>query len=73
MQEAGYASFSQFYEHYTSDAKASIRRQQYKLALEGNERMLIKMGETYLNQKEDDVSSQKNIVVPQFNFFIKNN
>ena len=45
-------NFPELYKKFSEDGKASLRRAQYKRALEGNPTMLIWMGKQVLGQKD---------------------
>jgi hypothetical protein len=65
LKEAGYAGFSEFYKRYNHEGRASLRRAQWKAAVdEGNPTMLIWMGKQMLGQKDKhDVEINGNITV----------
>ena len=53
LKEAGYAGFLEFYKRYNHEGRASLRRAQWKAAVdEGNPTMLIWMGKQMLGQKD---------------------
>jgi len=72
VKELGYTSFAEFYDCHASNAKASLRRQMYSMALDGNEKMLIKLADMYLTDESSDNDNAKSGQrMPQFNFIIK--
>jgi len=52
LKDAGEKTFSEFYKRYAEEGKTSLRRAQWKLALEGNPTMLIWMGKQILGQTD---------------------
>lgn len=58
LKELGYAGFGEFYKKYNHEGLASLRRAQWKAAVEqGNPTMLVWMGKQMLGQK-DKTSSE---------------
>lgn len=47
-----------------ADAKISLRREQFRKAMEGNVQMLIWLGRQYLNQVETVVNKDENEILP---------
>lgn len=45
-------NFRSIYKRFTAGAKSSLRREQYRVAMKGNERMLIWLGKQHLDQKD---------------------
>ena len=61
-------SFSEFFKQKKEGGKASLRRNQWKLAQDGNPTMLIWLGKNMLDQadkSEQRVSSDINLIVSQ--------
>lgn len=53
LKEAGFGGFSEFYKRYNHEGRASLRRAQWKAAVdEGNPTMLIWMGKQMLGQRD---------------------
>ena len=52
VKEWGFDSFPDFYKRHFAKGKASLRREQFKLALKGNCTMLIWLGKQYLDQSD---------------------
>jgi hypothetical protein len=46
-------TFAEYYARASQDGKTSIRRMQYKLAMEGDRTMLIFLGKNYLGQSDN--------------------
>ena len=65
LKEAGYGGFLDFYKKYNHEGRASLRRAQWKAAVdEGNPTLLIGMGKQMLGQKDrHDVEVSGNITV----------
>jgi len=65
LKEAGYGGFLDFYKRYNHEGRASLRRAQWKAAIDqGNPTMLIWMGKQMLGQKDrHDVEVSGNITV----------
>lgn len=51
-KEWGFEGFPEFYKRHFAKGKASLRREQFKLALKGNCTMLIWLGKQYLDQSD---------------------
>ena len=45
-------TWAEAFEYYSSTARASLRRKQFELALDGDKTMLIWLGKQYLDQSE---------------------
>lgn len=58
------ARYSEVLEEGRSEAKISLRREQFRKAMEGNVQMLIWLGRQYLNQVETVVNKDENEVLP---------
>lgn len=79
LKEEGYGGFADFYKRYSDEGRASLRREQWKLAQKGNPTMLIWLGKQMLGQRDkvenDHTSSDGSmspptrieIVAPAFN------
>lgn len=52
LKEEGHGGFTDYFKRNSSDGRASLRRKQISVALEGNPTMLIWMGKQQLNQAE---------------------
>ncbi len=52
LRERGYAGFSDFHKTHSHAGKMSLRRSQFKAALDGNPTMLIWMGKQQLGQRD---------------------
>lgn len=65
VKEWGFVGFPDFYKRHFAKGKASLRREQFKLALKGNCTMLIWLGKQYLDQtdKVDNVDGAPPIVL----------
>ncbi len=63
LKRDGHGGFSAYFKKKSSNGKASLRRKQFKAALDGNPTMLVWLGKQHLNQtdksesKTDHVSS----------------
>lgn len=72
LKEAGLGGFLDYFKKYSSQGKASLRRRQYKAAVEdGNVPMMIWLGKQYLGQKdknETDVTSSDGSMSPKRDF-----
>lgn len=53
LKEDKNISFSDFFDMYAGFGRMSIRRMQFKLALQGNTTMLIFLGKQYLGQRDN--------------------
>ena len=53
LADAGYKPFSAFYNMHKGKGNASLRRAQWKCALDGDQRLLIWMGKQALGQKDN--------------------
>ncbi len=53
--------FMELYKIHSEKGKTSLRRAQYKVALNGNTTMLIWLGKQYLGQKEPDTKQEMSI------------
>lgn len=61
-------SFADFYKKMSANGKASLRRKQYKKAVEdGNTTMLIWLGKQYLGQKDQQEISSNNPIILKYN------
>ena len=49
----GPITFDDAFRHYSAQGRASIRRKQFELAMEGDRHMLVWLGKQYLGQRED--------------------
>jgi len=56
LHDIGFKTFSSFFTKYSANGKMSLRRKQYTEAMEGNTKMLDKLGDAWLGQgvKVDD-------------------
>lgn len=52
LKEMGYSGFLEFHQKHSENGKSSLRRAQWKAALDGNPTMLIWMGKQVLGQKD---------------------
>jgi hypothetical protein len=52
IKEFGYDGFSDFFKKNSGKGKISLRRSQFKLALDGNATMLVWLGKNLLNQTD---------------------
>ncbi|HUU30083.1 MAG TPA: hypothetical protein VM123_19940 [archaeon] len=50
LKRDGHKSFSEYFEQKKGNGRASLRRRQWKAAMDGNTTMLIFLGKQYLNQ-----------------------
>jgi len=68
IKEKYKCSFSDFFKKHSSAGKASIRRKQFKKAVEdGNPTLLIWMGKQYLGQKDKTEVSTSEPIKLQYN------
>jgi hypothetical protein len=56
--------YSHVLEEGRSEAKISLRREQFRKAMEGNVQMLIWLGRQYLNQVETVINKDENEILP---------
>ena len=57
LKEAGHGGFLEFFKKHSASGKASLRRRQYKAAVEdGNVPMMIWLGKQYLDQHDSSKS-----------------
>jgi len=52
IKRKGYESFPDYFKRYSASGKASLRRQQFRVAEKGNATMLIWLGKQYLGQRD---------------------
>jgi len=52
-----HGGFSEYYKKKSSNGKASLRRRQFKAALDGNPTMLVWLGKQYLDQSDKTESN----------------
>ncbi len=58
--------FSKYFERFRQVGIASLRNKQYEVAMAGSERMLIHLGEQYMNQRRKaDITSKGESIAPQ--------
>ena len=63
LKDAGHGGFLDFFKKHSATGKASLRRRQYKAAVEdGNVPMMIWLGKQYLGQKEPDRTDKIELV-----------
>lgn len=60
--------FSDAFEKYAANGRMSLRREQFRLAMNGDRGMLIWLGKQYLGQMEQPETSVSVDVVPRFYF-----
>jgi hypothetical protein len=53
LNEMGEGNFSEFYKRHAHEGKASLRRAQWKTALDGNPTMQIWLGKQNLGQRDN--------------------
>lgn len=46
-------TFEEAFKHYSAQGRASIRRKQFEVAMDGDRQMLMWLGKQYLGQRED--------------------
>ncbi len=62
LREEGNVGFKEYFKKKSSNGKASLRRKQFKTALDGNTTMLVWLGKQHLDQKDQShVDSNLNI------------
>lgn len=65
LKEEGFAGFAEFYEKNAEGGKASLRREQWKLARNGNATMLVWLGKQWLGQRDKvDHSGNMTVTIP---------
>lgn len=52
IKRKGFEGFSEYYKRYSAPGKVSLRRQQFRVAENGNATMLIWLGKQYLGQRD---------------------
>lgn len=52
LKEEGYSCFSEFFKRFRQEGAVSLRRAQWKAAIDGNPTMLIWMGKQVLGQRD---------------------
>ena len=73
LKNDGYGGFTDYFKKYSANGKASLRRRQYKAAVEdGNVPMMIWLGKQYLGQKEPERAEQAEQGPPQIKIDIVN-
>lgn len=60
--------FSEAFEKYSANGRSSLRRQQFKAAMDGNTTMLIWMGKQHLGQSDEPAREQAGDEAPMFYF-----
>ena len=60
LKNDGHGGFTDYFKKYSANGKASLRRRQYKAAVEdGNVPMMIWLGKQYLGQKEPEKAAEQ--------------
>lgn len=55
--------YLEVYKRFSAGGKSSLRRKQYKVAMDGNVSMLIWLGKQFLDQKEPQISDGNKVLV----------